>query len=150
VQARARVVGGVGSTDLTPARAEFLIDVLTPDVETITTADGTVLRAADAVSRAEALEFRYREVGATSWSSWSSLGTPERLVADALGRYEFQVRDEAGNVGSNSESLRGLPPPSDGAGCGDCSTSEGDSSRPLYGLLSLLALGLMLRRKREA
>lgn len=150
VAARARVVGGVGSTDLTPARAEFLIDLLAPDVETITTADGTILRAGDIVSRAEALEYRYRELGATDWSSWTTLGTPERLVADAVGQFEFQVRDEAGNVGSNTESLRGLPPPSDGAGCADCSTAEGDASRPLYGLLSLLALGLMLRRKRES
>jgi MYXO-CTERM domain-containing protein len=149
VDARARVVGGTGSTDLTPARAEFLIDVLSPRVETVTTQDGTVLRAADAVSYAEALEFRYRELGATEWSSWSTLGTPERLVADAAGQFEFEVRDEAGNVGSNTESLRGLPPPSDGGGCGDCSTGENDASRPLYGLLSLLALGLMLRRKRE-
>jgi len=149
VDARARVVGGTGSTDLTPARAEFLIDVLSPDVETITTEDGTVLRAADAVSRAEALEFRYRELDTTDWSAWSSVGTPERLVANATGQFEFEVRDEAGNVGSNSASLRGLPPPSDGGGCGDCSTGENDASRPLYGLLSLLALGLMLRRKRE-
>ncbi len=149
VDARARVVGGTGSTDLTPARAEFLIDVLSPRVETVTTQDGTVLRAADAVSYAEALEFRYRELGATEWSSWSTLGTPERLVTDADGQFEFEVRDEAGNVGSNTESLRGLPPPSDGGGCGDCSTGENDASRPLYGLLSLLALGLMLRRKRE-
>ncbi len=149
VDARARVVGGTGSTDLTPARAEFLIDVLSPRVETVITQDGTVLRAADAVSYAEALEFRYRELGATEWSSWSTLGTPERLVADAAGQFEFEVRDEAGNVGSNTESLRGLPPPSDGGGCGDCSTGENDASRPLYGLLSLLALGLMLRRKRE-
>lgn len=149
VDARARVVGGTGSTDLTPARAEFFIDVLSPDVETVTTEDGTVLRAADAVSRAEALEFRYRELDTTEWSSWTALGTPERLVADAAGQFEFEVRDEAGNVGSNTESLRGLPPPSDGAGCGDCSTGESDGSRPLYGLLSLLALGLMLRRKRE-
>lgn len=150
VAARARVVGGVGSTDLTPARAEFLIDLLAPDVETITTADGTILRAGDIVSRADALEYRYRELGATDWSSWTTLGTPERLVAGAIGQFEFEVRDEAGNVGSNTESLRGLPPPSDGGGCADCSTAEGDASRPLYGLLSLLALGLMLRRKRES
>jgi len=150
VDARARVVGGNGSTDLTPARAEFLIDVLSPIVETIITEDGTILRAADVVTTADTLQYRFRELDTTEWSEWTTLGTPERLVAEADGRYEFEVRDEAGNVGSNTEALRGLPPPSDGGGCGDCSTGENDGSRPLYGLLSLLALGLMLRRKREA
>ena len=70
------------------------------------------------------------------------------MLADVTGRLELQVRDEAGNVGSNSESLRGLPPPSDGAGCGDCAAGEGDATRPMYGMLMLLALGLVLRRRR--
>jgi MYXO-CTERM domain-containing protein len=148
VEARARVVGATEGTDLTPARAEFLIDVLAPEVETTLTSGGTLLRAADAVSFAEALQYRYRELGADTWSSWAALETPERMLTDVSGPLELQVRDEAGNVGSNSESLRGLPPPSDGAGCGDCAAGDTDATRPLYGMLMLLTLGLVLRRQR--
>jgi hypothetical protein len=69
VDARARVVGGTGSTDLTPARAEFLIDVLSPQVETVSTVDGTVLRAADAVSYAE-------ELSSSATVSWAPPSGP--------------------------------------------------------------------------
>jgi MYXO-CTERM domain-containing protein len=149
LEARARVVGATQGTDLTPARVEFLIDVLSPGLETVATSEGTLLRAADAVSYADALEFRFREPGDDAWSEWATLGTPERLVEEALGHFEFQVRDEAGNVGSNTEALRGLPPPSDGGGCGDCATrGDPDAGRPLYGLLMLMALVVLLRRPR--
>ena len=150
IQARSRVVGTVGSQDLTPARAEFLLDLQAPFVEAVETSEGNVLRAGDAVSTAENLEYRYRADGDDAWSDWTTLGSPELALADVTGRTEFEVRDEAGNVGSNAQSLRGLPPPSDGGGCSDCSVNgETDPSRPLTGLLALFGLALVLRRRRE-
>ncbi|MEZ4328698.1 MAG: MYXO-CTERM sorting domain-containing protein [Polyangiales bacterium] len=147
-EARARIVGADTGVDLTPARVEFLIDVLAPEVETTITERGTRLRAADAVTHADALEFRYRALGDETWSSWQTLETPERFVAEAIGEVQFEVRDEAGNVGSNSASLRGLPPPSDGGGCGDCATGDASTrSQPLFGLGMLLLLAFAMRRR---
>ena len=147
IQARARAVGVVGSQDLTPARAEFLIDVQAPFVEAIATNEGNILRAGDAVSDASHLDYRYRASGDAQWSEWSPLGVPEQTLTEVEGAAEFEVRDEAGNVGRSAEALRGLPPPSDGGGCGDCSGSSGSPSRPLNALAWLAMMWVFFRRR---
>lgn len=150
VQARARVVGSPETTDGTPARAEFIVDVLAPHVETVLTNAGTLLRANDIVSDAERLVYRFRERGTEAWSTWRTLAANEQVITDAQGHHEFEVRDEAGNVGHNESSLRGLPPPSDGgAGCGDCGVGGQSPTQPLWGVIMLLTLLGLLRRGDE-
>jgi MYXO-CTERM domain-containing protein len=149
VEARARVVGSTASADLTPARAEFLIDNLSPRVQTVMTDAGTILRADDIVSGPDALMYRHRADVTDAWSDWRAVGTSEQLLSEVRGPHFFEVRDEAGNVGHNAEALRGLPPPSDEAGCGDCAAGGETPSRPLWGLLLLVAMCALLRRRQH-
>ena len=91
-------------------------------------------------------------------STWTRVATsgPAPRHDHAMAPYYFEDdsaflfggRDEAGNVGSNSASLRGLPPPSDGGGCGDCATGDASTrSQPLFGLGMLLLLAFAMRRR---
>lgn len=149
VEARARAVGAADSADIIPARAEFLIDVLAPILEVDRVQNVVRVAAMDAVSPATQLEYRWRSASRDEWSEWS-LMPASRLTLDSTEDVILEVRDENGNVASNAEALRGLPPPSDGGGCGDCSvTGEPDASRPLMAFAMLLGMVGLLRRRRD-
>lgn len=149
VEARARVVGASDSADIIPARADFLIDVLAPELEVNRAANLVQVAAMDAVSGAEQLQYRWRSASREEWSEWS-LMPASRLTLESGEDVVVEVRDENGNVASNAESLRGLPPPSDGGGCGDCAVSgEPDASRPLMALALLLGMVGLLRRRQD-
>lgn len=149
IEARARVVGATDSADLVPARAEFLIDVLAPELEVSRVGSTVRVAAMDAVSSAEQLQYRWRSAARDEWSSWE-LMSDSRITIASLEDVVVEIRDENGNVASNAQSLRGLPPPSDGGGCADCSVAgEPDATRPLTALALLLGLVGLLRRRRE-
>jgi MYXO-CTERM domain-containing protein len=142
-------VGTTDSADIIPARAEFLIDVLAPLIEVDRVGSTVRVAAMDAVTQAEQLQYRWRTATREDWSEWA-LMPASRLTIDSATDVVVEIRDENGNVASNSQNLRGLPPPSDGAGCGDCSVSgEPDASRPLTAMALLLGLVGLLRRRRE-
>jgi MYXO-CTERM domain-containing protein len=149
VEARARVVGTTDSADIIPARAEFLIDVLAPVIEVDRIGDAVRVTAMDVITQAEELQYRWRSTAREDWSDWSLMaGT--RVTFDSATDVVVEVRDENGNVASNAQNLRGLPPPSDGGGCDDCSVAgESDASRPLTAMALLLGLVGLLRRRRE-
>ena len=147
VYARARVAGVADSRDGTPAEASFSIDVLPPIVEV----NGNSVAAMDVVSQPDALEYRYRRADEEEFSAWATMGE-NTLTLAGIGPGEdviVEVRDEVGNVGGNAAALRGLPPPSDGGGCSDCSVDGSSSSRPLSGALMLLVLFALVRRPRR-
>jgi MYXO-CTERM domain-containing protein len=149
VEARARVVGATDSADIIPARADFLIDVLAPELEVNRAANLVQVAAMDAVSGAEQMQYRWRSASREEWSEWS-LMPASRLTLESAEDVVVEVRDENGNVASNEQSLRGLPPPSDGGGCGDCAvTGEPDASRPLMALALLLGMVGLLRRRQD-
>jgi MYXO-CTERM domain-containing protein len=149
VEARARVVGATDSADIIPARADFLIDVLAPELEVSRAANLVRVAAMDAVSSAEQMEYRWRSASREEWSEWS-LMPANRLTLESAEDVIVEVRDENGNVASSDQSLRGLPPPSDGGGCGDCAVSgEPDASRPLMALALLLGMVGLLRRRQD-
>ena len=149
VEGRARVVGVAGSVDRTPARSEFIIDVLAPDVE-LAEGDASVeLHAADAVTEGTDLEYRVASDDGSfgPWQAAAGARTPlPGLSADAI----VEVRDEAGNVASVSHALRGLPPPAadDDAGCG-CSSVPSSSGGPLVVLIFALLACTTRKRGRE-
>lgn len=149
VEARARVVGATDSADIIPARAEFLIDVLAPELEVSRVENVVRVAAMDAVTRAEQLQYRWRSASRDQWSEWANMPA-SRLTLESSEDVVLEVRDENGNVSSNAESLRGLPPPSDGGGCGDCAVNgEPDASGPLTALAMLLGMVGFLRRRRD-
>ena len=85
--------------------------------------------------------------------------TPELLAlfdpnfdigAAAFSSLVMLLRDPDPDLDRHAESLRGLPPPSDGGGCGDCSVSgEPDASTPLMAFTMLLGMVGLLRRRRD-
>ncbi|MCA9577091.1 MAG: hypothetical protein KC668_16725 [Myxococcales bacterium] len=149
VEARARVVGAVDSADIIPASTEFLIDVLAPELE-VSREEGLVRVAAmDVVSQPAQMQYRWRSATREDWSEWAVMPDSRLSFASATD-VVVEVRDEVGNVASSEQSLRGLPPPSDGGGCGDCAVAgESDATRPLTALLMLLGMVALLRRRRE-
>ncbi|MFW6067911.1 MAG: MYXO-CTERM sorting domain-containing protein, partial [Myxococcota bacterium] len=148
LEVRARVAGMPETVDPTPASEEILIDVLAPTVETESTDEGVRVVAADVVSPRDALQYRYRVEGG-DWSEWAGLDGEPVLDAAPDG-VDVEVRDEAGNVGSNRQALiRGLPDANAEGAC-DCAVPGSTSSgTPLAGLGALLLLGLALRRRRS-
>ena len=123
--------------------------MLAPQLEVSRVADVVRVAAMDAVTGAEQLEYRWRSASRDEWSEWS-LMPASRLTLESNEDVVLEVRDENGNVASNAESLRGLPPPSDGGGCGDCAVSgEPDASRPLMALAMLLGMVGVLRRRQD-
>jgi MYXO-CTERM domain-containing protein len=125
IEARSRVVGEVLTTDLTPARAELLIDILAPDV--VVEQEGNTARiiATDVITSRSALFYRYR-TGSGAWTEWTHDATYVLPDGGATG-LDVEVKDEAGNVGASRQALiRGLPNPGAAAGCG-CRVADGPS-----------------------
>ncbi|HJK89834.1 MAG TPA: MYXO-CTERM sorting domain-containing protein [Polyangiaceae bacterium LLY-WYZ-15_(1-7)] len=144
LEARARVVGEPESVDLTPARAEILVDLIEPEIWLERGATGVRVQAWDIVS--DQLEMRWRMPGDEAWSEWQLV--TDEMVIDAL-EAEVEVRDEAGNVGSASSALiRGRANPNADAGCA-CAVPGEKSNAPFSALALLGALGLVLRRRRK-
>ncbi|MCB9660547.1 MAG: hypothetical protein H6726_23080 [Sandaracinaceae bacterium] len=153
LEVRARVVGLPASTDLTPARVSFLVDVRPPSTQLIMQGSRRVLQVSDAVSRADTLLYRLRAAGeaGASWSDWAVAPGPEFELPARDGALEIEVRDEAGNVARVGAALRGLPPPSDPGdeGCGSCATG-GAPVRGAHAFLVAMILLLLMGRGASA
>ncbi|MEZ4288386.1 MAG: hypothetical protein R3A47_09635 [Polyangiales bacterium] len=151
VYARARVVGEPSSIDHSAAQALFTIDTLEPTIALDTLPKGSELWAYDMGTAAENLEYRWRFADA-DWNDWTIMGSQSVLVTEAVGKVEFEVRDQAGNVASSVEGLRGVPPGgSDTAGSCNCRVA---SARPTMGELfalpmCLIVLGAVVWRRRR-
>ncbi len=144
IEARARIAGEPGSVDESPAFQELIVDILPPEAELESAADGgTTVVAWDVVTKNEDLLVRYRAIGAEEWSEWTRQGDLGTLP---VGELEVEVKDEAGNVGSASSSLiRGRPNPA-GGGC-DCAVEGQGSSKAPFTALLLLAVFVIWRRR---
>jgi MYXO-CTERM domain-containing protein len=59
-----------------------------------------------------------------------------------------EVRDLVGNVGVNTQAIRGLPPPNSGCACAVPGASSGEV--PLLGLLGAAAVAMVLVRRRRS
>lgn len=152
----ARVHDEPMSESAQPAQVPFTIDVLPPNVTLDQNDDGSIqVNAWDFVSPDSALQMRWQTTDAlgkkSAWTSWGALAA----VPASPDTVTVQVKDEEGNIGSESSDLiRGKPDPSlvTGSGCGSCAV--GASSTPanwayaIPGLAGLFAL--MLRRRRRA
>ncbi|MCS6798905.1 MAG: hypothetical protein NZ898_10295 [Myxococcota bacterium] len=149
VEVRARVRDVDGTQDRSPARLEVLVDALAPEVRLEVEPGGVRVHAADVISDARALAWRWRIPGG-AWSGWTE-GADGALIAvgDGLREVEVEVRDEAGNTGSARAALiRGLPDPSAEGGCGSCAAETGQQTFATIGLL--LGLGWLVRRRGSA
>lgn len=144
IEARARIAGEPNSVDDSPAFQELIVDILAPELELESAADGgTTVVAWDVVTKNEDLLVRYRAIGGTEWSEWTRQGDLGTLP---VGEIEVEVKDEAGNVGSTSSALiRGRPNPA-GGGC-DCAVEGEGSSKAPFSALLMLAVFFVWRRR---
>jgi hypothetical protein len=148
IEARARVRGQALSADPTPARAELIVDLRPPRVDLERDASGYRATAADLVTPASALRYRFRvardHAGAVGeWTAWSTSPhfVPDTLLLDG-GELGVEVIDEAGNVGTATMAIiRGVPNPAATGGCG-CAIPG--SPRSPTGPLALFGLALVL------
>ena len=152
----AREKGIDQSESQTPADVPFTIDVLAPMV-TLEAADSgdLAVKAWDIVSDEASLKMRSRVADATGtlgpWSDWGSVAPIAKATLVSSSSVQVEVKDEEGNVASQTSALiRGKP---DGTlttagGCG-CSTPGTKAQGGwLFGLPALAALlGLGLRRR---
>ena len=143
IEARARAVGFPTTVDPTPSRAELVIDVTAPDVDLLLDPAGRRLAAWDLIS--EELTYRWR-VPAEEWTAWEPLGEEVILPSEV----EVEVRDESGNIGSQTSALiRGRPNPIGDGACACRAPGIPGGGNPGNGLpISLLLLGLVALRRR--
>ena len=147
VEARSRVVGEHLTTDLTPAHAEVLIDLIAPDV--VVEQDGTTVRvtATDVITSRDALSYRYR-TGDGVWTAWTHDASYALPDGGATG-VDVEVKDEAGNVGASRQALiRGLPNAAATGGCG-CTVADGGPTGgdlAVFAMAALFVLGAGRRR----
>jgi MYXO-CTERM domain-containing protein len=145
------------SESTTPADVPFTIDVLAPQVSLDTSDDGALaVKAWDIVSDDSALTMRFRTTdavgNASAWSAWGVVAPVAAAQLAGASSVQVEVKDEEGNVASQSSSLiRGKP---DGTltTAGGCGCSTPGTTGPngfVFGLPALAALlGLGLRRRR--
>jgi hypothetical protein len=100
IDVRAREIDGAESEDLSPARVAFVVDYDAPSVRLELDAEQPVVRtlAADEVSRADELVYRYR-VGAGGWSADGSARAFTLAELGANPALEVEVVDTSGHVG---------------------------------------------------
>lgn len=141
VDVRAREVGQPSTTDPTPARVEVLVDTVAPTASFDVAGHELVVRASDAVSPPEAIQFRFRVDGGAfgPWMAGDRASMPVSL--DAAG-VTVQVRDEAGNVGDAFHG-RSTAPSTGGCSCelAGRGTATGSTTG---GLLLVFAVGAAL------
>ncbi|MEZ4374078.1 MAG: MYXO-CTERM sorting domain-containing protein [Polyangiaceae bacterium] len=155
VEVRSRVEGAPQTVDRTPPTIEVLVDKSLPEItlgkEPV---DGKLsIEVYDVVSPTQSLDVRWA-LDDGAFTDWSNAAGLEAIEVGDAGKLTVEVRDEEGNVASQSQALvRGRADASlaDGSGCG-CSVPGQDGSKqaPL-GLLAVgaMALGFGLRRRRK-
>jgi MYXO-CTERM domain-containing protein len=151
----ARIKGQPMSESAQPAQVPFTIDVLPPNVTLSKNDDGSIkVDAWDIVSPDSALQMRWQTTDSlgkkSEWTSWSAINQ----IPASSQTVTVQVKDEEGNIGSESTDLiRGKPDPSlvTGSGCGSCAVgASGSTTNWAYAIPALAGLlALMLRRRRH-
>ncbi len=158
VEVRSRVVGEPTTVDRTPPVIEVLVDKSAPEVALKETDAGRVtISVYDVVSPASALEVRW-QLDDGAFSAWTVAEGLEFIeVGQDARRLTVEVRDEEGNIGSQSQGLiRGRPDPTFASeGACDCSVPGATGAgRAPVGLVALggilLFAGLRRRRRGEA
>jgi len=139
---RARVLGDYQTLDPTPARIEFVIDALPPEIlDVVRTDQAFELQVRDGVATDAEVTVRHRVRPADGeWSEWR---TGRSLALEGLAPLvdlEVEATDGSSNTASRTFRLRTAnPEPESG-----CAATGGSSTA---GLLLLLPLGLLLRRR---
>ena len=111
--------------------------------------------ASDVLTPDSELEYRTREPGG-EWTAWTQTGGSNVDLPGASSSVEVEVRDKAGNVGTNVDKLNGgpaagIPDPDKAGGCGCALPGSAGSNAPLggAGLGLILGLSLWIRRRRR-
>ena len=141
IEARSRVVGERLTVDLTPARAELLIDLLAPEVSVEQEGNTARVIATDVITSRAALLYRFR-TGGGAWSEWTHDATYTMVDGGATG-LDVEVKDEAGNVGASRQALiRGLPNAAGGGAC-DCRAAAGAPNGGDFAIFAMSVLFLL-------
>jgi len=151
----ARIKGQPMSESAQPGQVPFIIDVLPPSITLAKNDDGSLkVSAYDLVSADDALQMRWQTTDSlgkkSAWTAWA----PVSDVPATKEIVSVEVRDEEGNIGSESSDLiRGKPDPSlvTGSGCGSCAVGASPTGTTWAYAIPALAglLALMLRRRRN-
>lgn len=128
VEVMARIKGQHRTTDSTPARADVVIDTVSPTVHLVPIPSGVRAVAQDLVTDAEQLELAWSIDG----QPFSAFGHRRQINVPAGTRVDVMVRDTQGNVGQGSLTA-------DASFGGGCSLSPARDG----GLLGLLLLGAL-------
>lgn len=132
------------------ARVPVLIDVLPPFVR-IASSDGKRgLKAFDVVSGGNALKARWMGARGT-WSPWVvGLADAEARVASGEAQ-DVEVQDEAGNLGTSAQAIRGRPDATlagAASGCG-CAVAGTPNTTGKFPWLALFPLAAIFGRRRS-
>lgn len=155
VEVRSRVEGAPITVDRTPPSLEVLVDKSLPEItlgkEPV---DGKLsIELYDVVSPVRSLEVRWAfDDGA--FTEWGTAAGLESLEVGDAEKVTVEVRDEEGNVASQSQALvRGRADASlaDGSGCSCSVPGSTQGGKAPLGLLAVgaMALGFGLRRRRK-
>ncbi len=146
LEVQARVAGLPETEDPTPAATTLIVDGLGPAVEVTRVRDTLEVRARDLVSPDEALTVSWHLEGE---STTHRLVPP--LALDVAGlepgsRVVIEAVDEAGNMTTETYSIRGRPPGTgDTSSCGSCMLSGREGAPAVLGILVVLGLLAGLR-----
>src|SRR5690606_6430780 len=154
VEVRSRVAGAPQTVDRTPPTLEVLVDKSLPEItlgkEPV---DGNLsIDVYDVVSPKQSLEVRW-SLDDGAFTDWATAAGLESLNVGEAGKVTVEVRDEEGNVASQSQALvRGRADASlaDDSGCSCSVPGSTQSGRAPLGLLAIgaVALGFGLRRRK--
>lgn len=149
VEVRGRVKGEPKTLDRNPVALSFRVDTVAPRLTLSRDGSRFLLSGSDNLTPPEGLEQRTR-LGSGAFGPWRAGLAPVAIPSGFQGEVTVQVRDEAGNVTSQSDRVVGLygrvvTPPSSSS-CGGCQQSEGATGTAL-GLIGLLLLGFVRRRR---
>lgn len=145
----AREVGNMQSESVTPADVPFTIDVLAPMLKLEKQADAVSVQAWDIVSADDKLLMRSKTAG--DFSPWTSVHSIPIADLNGASSITVEVKDEEGNVASQSQGLvrgrdDGTTASGGGCGCVVPSTKAGNWAYGIPGLAGILALGWRRRR----
>ncbi|HXU72453.1 MAG TPA: hypothetical protein VN947_24190 [Polyangia bacterium] len=148
IDVRSRAVGRPDTTDPTPARVDVIVDTVAPTGGFDLAGNEIRIDASDAVSPAEAIQFRFAVAG-NAFGPWIASDHASLPVALDAGSIHVQARDEAGNVGDLGFHGRSTAPSA--AGCNCAIAGRGADSGETGGALLFFATAGVLffaRRRR--
>jgi hypothetical protein len=148
IEVRARAEGEPATADREPARIEFVIDTVPPELSARIVAGQVVATARDEVSEHLEYAFQFDDAAPTPWG-----GSERVALPSGVERVRVFVRDEAGNEANLTlrvaRLIRGGPSTDASSGCGCAVPGRARGHDGAAWLACLVGVGALAARRRR-